>query len=142
MNDEDYDNETPVEDVPGYIGHIWDDFWVFGEGLKPLECFDFGQYAGLAEELDALDRKIEIDFGYGPKVIGFDAYSIHEIVGSIPFVDATYDCPPYQGPAGGAGYIFLIDNGYTLAEATKAAKVLRSALDADFLALQTEFGAG
>lgn len=31
---------------------------------------------------------------------------------------------------------------YTLAEATAAARILRSALDADLLALQTEFDAG
>jgi len=56
-------------------------------------------------------------------------------------VAAIYDCPPDQGPAAGAGYIFVIDDGYTLAEATAAATILRSALDADLLALQTEFDA-
>lgn len=141
MNDEDYDYETPVEETPGYLGHLWDEFIVFDEGLKPLEGFDFRRYAGLADEVDALNRKFEIDFGDGPKVISFDAYSIHEIVGSIPFVDAIYDCPPDQGPAAGAGHIFVIDEGYTLAEATAAAMILRSALDADFLRLQTEFDA-
>lgn len=137
MNDEDYDYGTPVEETPGYLGHLWDEFIFFDEGLKPLEDFDFRRYAGLANEVDALNRKLEIDFGDGPKVISFDAYSIHEIVGSIPFVDAVYDCPPDQGPAAGAGHIFVIDEGHTLAEATAAAKTLRSALDADLLRLQT-----
>jgi hypothetical protein len=142
MNDDEYDYETPVEETPGYLGHLYDEFIVFDEGLKPLEGFDFRRYAGLADELDALNRQLEINFGDGPKVISFDAYSIHEIVASIPFVDAIYDCPPDQGPAAGAGHIFVIDDGHTLDEATTAAKILRSALDADFVALQTEFDAG
>jgi|GEM_PF-2430022 hypothetical protein len=142
MNDDEYDYETPVEETPGYLGHLYDEFIVFDEGLKPLEGFDFRRYAGLADELDALNRQLEINFGDGPKVISFDAYSIHEIVASIPFVDAIYDCPPDQGPAAGAGHIFVIDDGHTLDEATTAAKILRSALDADFVELQTEFDAG
>ena len=41
MNDEDdYDYEPPVEETPGYVGHIFDDFIDLGEGLKPLEGFD------------------------------------------------------------------------------------------------------
>lgn len=142
MNDEDNDYEPPVEETPGYLGHLWDEFIVFDEGLKPLEGFDFRRYAGLADEVDALNRKLEINFGDGPKVINFDAYSIHEIVGSIPFVEAIYDCPPDQGPAAGAGHIFVTDEGYTLTEAAAAATILRSALDADLLRLQTEFDAG
>jgi hypothetical protein len=142
MNDDEYDYETPVEETPGYIGHKFDEFIVFDEGLQPLEGFDFRRYAGLADELDALNRQLEIDFGDGPKVISFDAYSIHEIVASIPFVDAIYDCPPDQGPAAGAGHIFVIEEGHTLAEATTAAKILRTGLDADLVALQAEFDAG
>jgi hypothetical protein len=142
MNDDDYDYETPVEETPGYLGHLFDEFIVFDEGLKPLEGFDFRRYAGLADELDALNRQLEIDFGDGPKVISFDAYSIHEIVASIPFVDAIYDCPPDQGPASGAGHIFVLNGEQPLDEITGAARALRSALDADLTELQDEFDAG
>ncbi len=142
MNDDDYDYETPVEETPGYIGHQFDEFIVFDEGLKPLEGFDFRQYAGLADELDALQRQLEIDFGDGPKVISFDAYAIHEIVASIPSVDAIYDCPPDQGPAGGAGHVFVFNGAQTLAEITIAAKALRSVLNSDLSALQAECDAG
>lgn len=142
MNDEDYDYETPVEETPGYLGHLWDEFIVFDEGLKPLEGFDFRRYGGLADEVNALNRKLEIDFGDGPKVISFDAYSIHEIVGSIPFVDAIYDCPPDQGPASGAGHIFVLNGEQPLDDITGAARVLRSALDTDFSALERQFDAG
>lgn len=134
-----YDSDAPVEETPGYLGHLFDEFIVFDDGLKPLEGFDFRRYAGLADELDALTRQLEVDFGDGPKTIHFDAYSIHEIVASIPFVDAIYDCPPDQGPAAGAGHIFVIDEGHTLAEATASAKILRSALNADLAVLQAEF---
>ncbi|MBY0392708.1 MAG: hypothetical protein K2Q27_05525 [Novosphingobium sp.] len=136
----DIGSDIPVEETPGYLGHLFDEFIVFDDGLKPLEGFDFRRYAGLADELDSLTRQLEIDFGDGPKTINFDAYSIHEIVASIPFVDAIYDCPPDQGPAAGAGHIFVLDEDRTLAEATASAKILRSALDADLAALQAEFG--
>jgi hypothetical protein len=142
MNDDDYDYETPVEETPGYLGHLFDEFIVFDEGLKPLAGFDFRRYAGLADELDALNRQLAIDFGDGPRVVSFDAYSIHEIVASIPFVDAIYDCPPDQGPAAGAGHIFLLNGEWPIDAVTDAAIALRAALDADFSALQCEFDAG
>lgn len=141
-NNEDYDYDTPVEETPGYLGHRFDEFIVFDEVLRPLEGFDFPEYASLADELDALQRRLEIDFGDGPTVISFDAYAIHEIVASIPSVDAIYDCPPDQGPAGGSGHIFVFNGVQTLVEVTVAAKALRSVLNSDLTALQAECDAG
>jgi hypothetical protein len=136
MNDSNYDYETPVQETPGYLGLIWDDFIEFEEGLKPLENFEFKEYAALAEDVDVYERQLDIDFGDGSKVISFNAYSIHEIVASIPFVAANYDCPPDQGPASGSGYIFILDHDHTIAETAAAAKILRLVLDADLLSLR------
>ncbi len=139
MSDEDH-SDIPVEETPGYVGHIFDEFMIFSDGLLPLKGFDFHLYGQMADELDALQRDKEVDFGAGPVKIRFDAYSIQEIVTSIPCVDAIYDCPPDQGPAGGAGHIFLLDEGALLAQATACAEVLRAALDKDFKSLEVQYG--
>ena len=140
MNDEDDDDyETPVEETPGYVGHIFDDFIGFDEGLQPLEGFNFSLYGMMADELDCPDRQLEVDFGDGSTSISFEAFSLNEIVGSIPSVDAIYDCPPNQGPAGGSGYIFVLRDGCTVEESIVAAKSLRSALDSDFRVVQAAY---
>ena len=134
-----YDDETPVEETPGYVGHIFDDSIDFGEGLKPLEGFDFSLYGIMADELGFPDRQLEVDFGNGPTGISFQAFSLNEIVEFIPAVDAIYDCPPNQGPAGGSGYIFILREGFTVEESVAAAKVLRSALDSDFRVVEVAY---
>jgi hypothetical protein len=140
MQDEYNDQTAPVEETPGYVGHVFDEFVVFEEGLKPLDGFDFSRYGRLADEIGLPTRLIEIDFGHGAQAIEFEAYSINEIIASLPFVDAIYDCPPNQGPAGGAGHIFVLDEGHNLAEVAAAAKILRSALDADLASLENDDG--
>ena len=134
-----YDDETPVEETPGYVGHIFDDFIDFGEGLKPLEEFDFSLYGIMADELGFSERQLEVDFGNGPTSISFEAYSLNGIVETIPGVEAIYDCPPNQGPAGGSGYIFVLREGFTVEESVAAAKVLRSALDSDFRIVEAAY---
>lgn len=134
------DQTARVEETPGYVGHVFDEFVVFEEGLKPLEGFDFSRYGQLADEIDLPTRRIEIDFGHGSEAIEFEAYAINEIVASLPFIDAIYDCPPNQGPAGGAGYIFVLDEGHNLAEVAAAAEILRSALDEDLASLENDGG--
>jgi hypothetical protein len=132
-------DQTPVEETPGYVGYIFDNYIDFSDGLKPLEGFNFTLYGEMADALDALERRLEIDFGTGISTVSFDAYSVHEIVGSIPSVDAIYDCPPDQGPAGGSGYIFTLASGCALEDLTLFAQKMRDALDADFSALDIKF---
>lgn len=134
-----YDDETPVEETPGYVGHIFDDFIDFDEGLKPLEGFDFSLYGIMADELGALQRQLELDFGNGPTSVSFEAYSLNEIVEIIPAVEAIYDCPPNQGPSGGSGYIFVLREGFTIEQSVAAAKSLRSALDSDFSVVEAAY---
>ncbi|MEP4700728.1 MAG: hypothetical protein ABJZ79_06195 [Parasphingorhabdus sp.] len=134
-----YDDETPVEETPGYVGHIFDDFIDFDEGLKPLEGFDFSLYGIMADELGFPDRQLEVDFGNGPTSISFEAFSLTEILEFIPAVDAIYNCPPNQGLAGGSGYIFVLREGFTVEESIAAAKALRSALDSDFRVVEATY---
>lgn len=137
--DEAYDDITPVEETPGYVGNIFDDFISFGDGLQPLEGFDFCSYGTMADELGASRRTIAVDFGAGITRFNFDAYSLAEIVEVIPSVEAVYDCPPNQGPAGGSGYIFILSKGRTTDETIAFARLLRSALDEDFKVIEAAY---
>ncbi len=60
--DETYDDETPIEETPGYLGHIFDGFISFSGGLKALDGFDFSLYGIMADELGQLVRQIEVQF--------------------------------------------------------------------------------
>jgi hypothetical protein len=130
--DENWDWETPLEDIPGYVGIVFDDLIEFSEGLMPLIGFDFCLYGRMADELDVLKRYILVDFGLGPSNISFEAHSIQEIISCIPCVASFYDCPPNQGPGSGSGYIFLLNEGSALTQAKGEAQALRNALDEDF----------
>ena len=139
--DPDWDYETPVEEIPGYVGLIFDGFLELSDGLLPLKGFDFVLYGIMADELDELTRHLEIDFGSGVTSVSFEARAVNEIVSSIPSVDAIYDCPPNQGRAAGSGYMFLLADGFTIEETTKAAAILRTAIDADFATLEAQYAA-
>lgn len=137
--DEAYDYDTPIEETPGYLGHIFDGFLSFSDGLKALDGFDFSLYGIMADELGQLDRQVEVQFDPGPVQLNFDAYSVSEIVGAIPLVAAVYDCPPGQGPASGSGYIFVLNDGATRSECERQAQIMRDALDEDFEKLRKEY---
>jgi hypothetical protein len=122
--DEAYDYDTPIEETPGYLGHIFDGFISFSDGLKVLDGFDFSLYAIMADELGQLDREIEVQFDTDPA---------HLV--------AVYDCPPNQGPASGSGYIFVLKDGAALSECERQAQLLRNALDDDFEKLRREYEA-
>ena len=139
--DPDWDYETPVEEIPGYVGLIFDGVLELSDGLLPLKGFDFVLYSIMADELNELTRHLEIDFGSGATLVKFETCAVNEIVGSIPSVDAIYDFPPNQGPGAGSGYMFLLADGFTIEETRKAAAILRTAIDADFAALEAQYTA-
>src|SRR5438045_1402522 len=102
MDDDDYDYETPVEETPGYIGYVFDREFTAGEGLAPLQDFDWSKYTLMAVELDKTARNLVIQVGVNKLEINTDASSIEGLVGALPSVVAVFDCPPSQGPAGGS----------------------------------------
>ena len=129
--DDQFDGEGP-EQIPGYLGIIWDGQSAFGPALGALEGFDFWGYAQVAHELEDTWRRLVVDFGTGATELRFEVDAIDEIVGSIPGVDAIFDCPEGQGPAGGSGYLLILASGFAAADVTQAAQRLRVALDSDF----------
>jgi hypothetical protein len=128
------DDEGP-EQIPGFLGLIFDGNAAFEAALAPLKGFDFWTYAQLADELEAVERCIVVDFGSGATELCFQADSVDQIVGAIPAVDALYDCPDHQGPAGGAGHVLVMADGFSDIDVTRAALGLRAALDSDLAAM-------
>ena len=53
-SDTEWEDETPVEEIPGYLGFIFDGFLELSDGLLPLKGFDFVLYGIMADELDEL----------------------------------------------------------------------------------------
>ena len=96
----------------------------------------------MADELGQHDREVEVQFVAGSSQVKFEAYSVSDIVGSIPAVLVVYDCPPGQGPASGSGHIFVLKDGAVLSDCERQAQDLRSALDEDFEKLRREYEAG
>lgn len=135
--DDEHGTTGPVEETPGYVGHIFDDYYSFQDELNAFDGFDFDQYAVLAQEYGDDQREISVDFGAGPQLFHFYASSPSEIVGLIPSVEAILDCPPEQGPGGGAGHIFVLRDGFQLGQIAFHAQVLKAALDKDLRDLST-----
>jgi len=128
------DDEGP-EQIPGFLGLIFDGNAAFEAALAPLKGFDFWTYAQLADKSEAVERCIVVDFGSGANELCFDASSVEQIVAAIPAVDALYDCPDDQGPAGGAGHVLVMADGFSDLDVTRAALGLRAALDSDLAAM-------
>jgi len=135
LEPDDYSDDEGPEQIPGFLGLIFDGDAAFEAALTPLSGFDFWTYAQLADELEAFERRVLVDFGRGATELCFDARSVEEIAGAIPAVDALYDCPDDQGPAGGAGHVLVMADGFSDSDVTRAALSLRAALDADLAAM-------
>lgn len=130
-----YTDDAGREQIPGFLGLIFDGDAAFEAALAPLSGFDFWTYAQLADELEAVERCVVVDFGSGATELCFDARSVEQIVGAIPAVDALYDCPDDQGPAAGAGHVLVMTDGFNDSDVTRGALSLRVALDADLAAM-------
>jgi hypothetical protein len=143
MQSEDYpfDPEVPVEETSGYLGHVFDDHDIsLGPELDLLSEFDWKEYEMMASELDKLDRCLTMDIEGAVLSVSAKACFINEFIDGLPSVEAIYDCPPDQGPAGGSGYVFIENDGYQSdIPLIKQVSALREALEKDYEILRLEF---
>ena len=144
MEDNELDETIPVEETPGYVGNVFDGEFMAGsgDGLGSLSGFDWSYYLIMADELGETRRKLTIEEDGGLREILVEATSIEEIVDALPSVEASYDCPPDQGPAGGSGYIFVVAEGFSITDVSKSASALKQVLDVDFEVLRAEYESG
>lgn len=78
--DEASDDDTQIEETPGYLGHIFDGFLSYSDGLKALDGFDFSLNGIMADVLRQLDRQVEVQFDLDPAQLKVEAYSLDRLV--------------------------------------------------------------
>ena len=140
-SDEHSEDHGP-DQIPGYLGLIWDGQATFESPLAPLDGFDFWNYAQLGHELEETGRRLVVDFGSGSAELRFEVDEVEEINGAIPGVEAIFDCPDDLGPAGGSGHLLVLASGFTAADVTQAALTLRAALESDLAAMTATLTGG
>jgi hypothetical protein len=132
------DDETPIEELPGYVGHTWDGEFCPGPELELLGSFDWDAYRELIDETNR-PRRLALVLAGGTLGMSVDAYDgIASLLDQCPSVDAWLDeGPPDPGPASGSGCIFTIADGATFEQLEHEMGILRAALDTDLLKLST-----
>ena len=144
MNDENdpypFDPDLEIEETPGYLGSVWDGEVSFGPELILLSEFDWSEYSNMASEIDQLERCLTLNLDGTEISINADASQINTFMDELPSINAIYDCPTDQGPAGGSGYVFLLcDNWKSNAPLSEQISALREALEIDYEILRLEF---
>lgn len=101
--------QTPVEELPGILGYQWDDFdfVALDPCLSAITEIDLREIQEAQEVAEGF--KLEVLTSEGLKIIEIGTYGpIFPIFGDLPSLVVEFDCPPNQGPAGGAGYLFFL----------------------------------
>ena len=130
------DYETPIEELPGYLGYTWDGEFVTGSELQCVKDFDWGSFAELLEEAGDLTLAVEIS-GADVPVIVRPYGDLAFILDQLPTITVFRDLgPPDAGPASGSGYIFTMKDGVSTSAVVDSAAALRAGLDRMLAELQ------
>jgi hypothetical protein len=125
------DDDTAIEEYPGYLGHIWDYDFFPGPELQILSGFLWVEYQELLEDLS---REIEVsvdDTKVAVKLHCFGA-GLAAALDQLPPFDVTHDDgSSYNHPCGGSGYVIFLADGHELSSTVTWAAALRVALDKD-----------
>jgi hypothetical protein len=132
------DYETPLEERPGVVGYTWDGEFFPHRALASLKGFDWGTYRELIDETGR-PRQITLSLIGGITEVSIDPYDdIAYLLDQCPSVNVFRDNgPPDAGPASGSGFIFFVADGATIEQLEHEMRVLRTALDEDFLKLSS-----
>jgi hypothetical protein len=130
------DEDTSIEEYPGYCGMTWDGELYLGPELKILEDFDWSSYWDLVSEHGEPRRISLLGLPYAVKC-EFEAYSdLAVLLDQIPSIQVKYDNGPKDaGPASGEGYVFFIADGVSMERLTAEVSALKAALDKDLQSL-------
>lgn len=130
------DEETGIEDYPGYVGMTWDGELSMSNDFENFKNFNWNFYAELVDELgesrciDYVFKNIENSLIYeayqdaGLLVDRFISVEVHKDDGSS-----------YGGMASGSGLIFFQKNGYTIEDAIEEFNAVAIALNKDLKSL-------
>ena len=114
MEEDDDVDKMPLEEISGILGYQWDDFdfVVLDPCLSAIAEIDLLELQEAQEIAEGF--KLEVLTSEGLKIIEIDTYGpIFPIFGELPSLAVEFDCPPNQGPVGGAGYLFFLAGSTT-----------------------------
>ena len=107
--------DTPVEELPGILGYKFDDY-----DFIPLSYSLSSILPEFVHEFDLevayLERDLCIELIVDCKIIELiitNGDSIVLLLGFLPTIRVTLDCPPNQGMTSGVGLLVFLENGFT-----------------------------
>ena len=92
------DDETPIEDYPNYLGHIWESEYEFMDLINEISFVKdilWRRYEELVSYLDDPIRHLNVNFGESPdkKLIAFDASenALANALDCVPSIEVRFD---------------------------------------------------
>lgn len=126
------DEETPIENHPGFLGYFWDhELAIVDAKLQALKDFPWQQYSDCLQTTS--DRTLNLNLSTGPLVIKLTCdTSFAEILGQLPSIQMTVDVPPNQGPSGGVENVFFVADNSDFESAVNDIMFLLDAMGCDY----------
>jgi|GEM_PF-5727337 len=126
------DDDTGIEEYPGYVGMTWDGEISMLKKFENFKNFNWDSYSELIEESNE-SRVIFYEFRGHKNQFLFEAY---QDVGFLIDELITVEChkddgASYGGMASGRGYIFFLRNGYNIDDAIEEFNTVTTALVED-----------
>lgn len=133
------DQETGIEDYPGYIGMTWDGEISMSRDFRQFQDFRWAEYF---DAIEASADLREIDFTFSGKctVISIEPYQdVAFLMDQLSTVEVHRDDgSAYGGMASGSGYIFFSKNLDSLDDSREEVLALVQALLMDFVKLSKD----
>jgi hypothetical protein len=122
------DEQTPIEQYPGYLGHVWENEYMHViKELSFLTDIPIRKYKELADYADEPNRHINVKFSANKEkiLIEFDIWNegLGEILDHAPSIEVCFD---------DLADIFFLKDGHKLEEAINDMKQVAEALIADY----------
>ena len=133
------DDETPIEDYPNYLGHIWESEYEFMDLINEISFVKdilWRRYEELVSYLDDPIRHLNVNFGESPdkKLIAFDASenALANALECVPSIEVRFD-------DFGDAHIFFLKNSLKLEDAVNDIKKISEAILIDYQHLEDNY---
>lgn len=131
------DDDTGIEDYPGYIGMTWDGALSMSREFRRFQDFSWDEYSEAIQDT-ADSRLIKFTFAGKHAVLSFEPFQdVAYLLDQLTTVEVHIDYGPSDGGmASGSGFIFFSKNPDSLEDARAEVMALTDALERDFAALK------
>ena len=131
--------DTPVEELPGILGYKFDDYDFISlsysfSSILPEFVHEFDS------EVAYLDKELNIELIVDGKIIELiitNGDSLVLLLGYLPSLRVTLDCPPNQGMTSGVGLLVFLENGFTEDQAKAHVELFINAMRRNLVLMQS-----